>query len=77
ELARTALTKKGNTACVINAANEIAVAAFLEGRIKFLDIHDLIVKALDTMPYIASPTLEDYVTTNTETRTFTESLINR
>ena len=71
-----ALEKGGTTACVINAANEIAVAAFLREKIGFTDIYDLIVKALDKMPFIADPTLDDYVALNAETRRFTESLIN-
>ena len=61
---------------MINAANEIAVAAFLREKIGFTDIYDLIVKALDKMPFIADPTLDDYVALNAETRRFTESLIN-
>lgn len=71
-----ALERGGTTACVINAANEIAVAAFLREKIGFTDIYDLIVKALDKMPFIADPTLDDYVALNAETRRFTESLIN-
>lgn len=70
-----ALEKGGTTACVINAANEIAVAAFLREKIGFTDIYELIVKALDKMPFIADPTLDDYVALNAETRRFTESLI--
>lgn len=67
-LARTALGRRGNTACVINAANEIAVAAFLEGRIRFGQIYGVIERTLEVMPYIASPTFEDYVATNSEAR---------
>lgn len=70
-----ALEKGGTTACVINAANEIAVAAFLREKIGFTDIYELIVKALDKMPFITDPTLDDYVALNAETRRFTESLI--
>ena len=75
-LAYHALQRMGNTACVINAANEVAVAAFLNERISFLDIHRMIVDALEKMPYIETPTYDDYVHTNIETRTYTESLIN-
>lgn len=76
KLGHYALERGGTTACVINAANEIAVAAFLREKIGFTDIYDLIVKALDKMPFIADPTLDDYVALNAETRRFTESLIN-
>lgn len=76
-LAHTALERKGNTACVINAANEVAVAAFLEERIGFLDIYPTIIRALEAMPYVAAPTLEDYVNTNAETRRYTEALLKQ
>ncbi|MDE7408077.1 MAG: 1-deoxy-D-xylulose-5-phosphate reductoisomerase, partial [Muribaculaceae bacterium] len=76
-LAHTALDRKGNTACVINAANEVAVAAFLEERIGFLDIYPTIIRALESMPYVENPTLDDYVTTNAETRRYTEGLLRR
>jgi 1-deoxy-D-xylulose-5-phosphate reductoisomerase len=70
-----ALTRGGNTACVINAANEIAVAAFLNNRIKFSDIYRIIRNSVDNMSYIAEPTYDDYVATNLETRRYAESLI--
>ncbi len=71
-----ALSRGGNTACIINAANEIAVAAFLHERIGFLEIRTIIESALENIPFIASPNYEDYVNTNTATRKYTESLIN-
>jgi 1-deoxy-D-xylulose-5-phosphate reductoisomerase len=70
-----ALERGGTTACVINAANEVAVAAFLHEQIGFTDIYDYIVKALDAMPFVAQPTLDDYVKMNAETRRFVESAI--
>lgn len=75
KLGHFALERGGNTACVINAANEIAVAAFLNGKIKFTDIYRLIMKAVDKMPYIQQPTYDDYVATNSEARRLTQSLI--
>jgi len=74
-LAYHALERKGNTACIINAANEIAVAAFLNRRIAFLDIYDTICSTLDKVPYIANPTYEDFVNTNTEARLRAEGII--
>ena len=65
----------GNSACVINAANEIAVAAFLEGRIGFNDIYSVIVRTLDKISYIADPVYEDFVATNNEARIFAESIL--
>ena len=70
-----ALERGGNVACVINAANEIAVAAFLAGRISFLDIRRVVEKSLEKMPYIPSPAYDDYVNTNFETRQYAESII--
>lgn len=63
-LARHALTRGGNTACIINAANEVAVAAFLEGRISFPGIYHTITEALANIPYIETPTLDDYIHTH-------------
>ena len=74
-LANVALDRRGNSACVINAANEIAVAAFLDGRIGFTDIYRIIDRTLDTIPYIAKPDYEDYVSSNNEARAFATSLI--
>ncbi len=67
-LAHTALERRGNTACVINAANEIAVAAFLEDRIKFGQIYGVIERTLEAVPYIAEPAFDDYVASNAEAR---------
>ncbi|MBQ9077328.1 MAG: 1-deoxy-D-xylulose-5-phosphate reductoisomerase [Muribaculaceae bacterium] len=75
-LAYHALSRGGNTACIINAANEIAVAAFLHERIGFLEIKDIIESSLARIPFIASPTYDDYVNTNAATREYAESLIN-
>ncbi len=63
-LASYALTKGGNAACIVNAANEVAVAAFLKGKISFPGIYDTITDALGHIPYIASPSLDDYVATH-------------
>lgn len=67
-LARTALERRGNTACVINAANEIAVDAFLNGRIRFTDIYTLIEKTLGSIDYVAEPGIDDYIETNRASR---------
>lgn len=67
-LGHYALDKGGNTACVINAANEVAVAAFLQGHISFTDIYRLIEDTLSRVDYIAVPDYDDYVSTNDEAR---------
>lgn len=68
KLAYSALEKGGNTACVINAANEVAVAAFLGRSIPFPGIFDIIMYTLARVKYIANPTYDDYVATNSEAR---------
>lgn len=65
----------GNTACVINAANEIAVAAFLNERLKFTQIPQVIEKTLDRVAHIGNPTLEQYVLTNDEARRVASEII--
>lgn len=67
-LASLALSDGGISACVINAANEIANDAFRRGFVKFTDIYRIIMNTLEATPFIASPTYEDYVATNDEAR---------
>jgi len=67
-LAYEAMNKKGNSACILNAANEVAVSEFLKDKVSFLGISDVVENCLVKMPYISSPTLEDYVNTDKETR---------
>ena len=70
-----ALEYGGNTACVINAANEIAVEAFLNDCIGFTDIVNVIEKTLEKADYVASPTLDDYVASNEQARSIAKELI--
>lgn len=65
----------GNKPCVLNAANEVVVAAFLQEKIDYKTMPEVVSKCLDDMPFVASPGYEDYVTTNMETRRYAESLI--
>lgn len=74
-LATDALFKGGNLACVLNAANEIAVYAFLHNRIGFLDMTDLIEKTMQHVHFIEKPTLEEYFESDAEARNFAASLI--
>ena len=69
-------SRGGNTACVVNAANEVAVAAFLKGRIRFTQISEIIDTALNKIDFVNAPTLQDYILTNAETRQFVASLIS-
>jgi 1-deoxy-D-xylulose-5-phosphate reductoisomerase len=73
-LAYEALRLGGNAACVINAANEIAVDLFLKDQIRFTDISQLIEKTLAKVSYIAQPTIDDYCASNTEARVCAQQL---
>lgn len=73
--AYTALSQGGNIPCVVNATNEVCVAAFLADRIRFTDMPRLIEKAMQQTPYILQPTLEDYLTTDREVRQMVEAWI--
>src|SRR5450432_3364752 len=75
QLAKEALAKGGNAGCVLNAANEIAVYAFLKNRIGFLDMTDLIEKTIQKIPFVEQPTQEDYFDSDGEARNFAASLI--
>ena len=63
-LAFKALERGGNIPCAMNAANEVAVAAYLRGRIGFYDISDTIARTMDAVPFIADPSEEDIFSTN-------------
>jgi len=67
-LAFDALARGGNMPCVLNAANEIAVAEFLKDRIGFLEMSAVVERCLEKMDYVANPVYEDYVNTDKETR---------
>jgi 1-deoxy-D-xylulose-5-phosphate reductoisomerase len=75
QLAIDAMNRGGNAPCVLNAANEIAVYAFLKNRIGFLDMTELIERTLNKITFIAHPTLDDYFETDGEARNFAASLI--
>ena len=68
QLAFDALEQGGNMPCIINAANEIAVEAFLHDRVSFLGISDVIESAMQQASFVADPTYDDYVATDKETR---------
>jgi 1-deoxy-D-xylulose-5-phosphate reductoisomerase len=74
-LAIEAMQNGGNKPCVLNAANEIAVWAFLKNRIGFLDITAVVEKTLESVPFIANPSLQDYFESDGEARNFAASLL--
>ncbi len=74
-LAYEAMDKGGNMACILNAANEIAVDAFLKDKIKFLQIAELNEKCMQHVSFIKHPTLDDYIATDAETRKVAASFL--
>lgn len=76
-LAFEALSRAGNMPCVLNAANEVAVAEFLKDRIGFLEMSDIVEECLEKMDYVRNPGYEDFVNTDKETRIKAFELVNR
>ncbi|RYY90719.1 MAG: 1-deoxy-D-xylulose-5-phosphate reductoisomerase [Chitinophagaceae bacterium] len=74
-LAIEALKKGGNLPCVLNAANEIAVWAFLKNRIGFLDMTDVIEQTMQKVSWIDKPSMEDYYESDGEARLYAGELI--
>ena len=70
-----ALRRKGNAACVLNAANEVVVNAFLHEKIGFLTMSDIIEKTMEKTAFIAEPTYEDYVQSDKEARRIAEEML--
>ena len=76
-LAFKALEIGGNLPCILNAANEIVVQAFLKEKIRFIDMPDLIEESMEKVTTIKNPDLDDYIQTDKETRLLTTSLIKQ
>ncbi len=70
-----AMRTGGNMPCILNAANEVGVEAFLEGKIGFLDMPDVIEKTLQKSSFIEKPGLEDYENTDFESRRLARSFL--
>lgn len=75
ELAYHAMYKGGNLPCIMNAANEVVVSAFLKDKISFLSIAEIIEKTMDKGFFIQKPSYEDYVMTDLEARKIAQSFI--
>lgn len=76
QLAYHAMNTGGNMPCILNAANEIAVEAFLQDKISFLGMSDLIEKTLRAVSFLPTPDYEDYVRTDAEARLFAKSIVH-
>lgn len=77
ELAYQAMNRGGNMPCIINAANEVVVNAFLEDRIGFLEMSDVIARCMSDVQFIAEPTLNNYLETDQHTRIFAGQLVTK
>lgn len=74
-LAFESMRRAGNIPCILNAANEIAVEAFLKEQIRFVDIARIVETTIDNVSFIVHPTFEDYVNTNKVAREYASTLI--
>jgi 1-deoxy-D-xylulose-5-phosphate reductoisomerase len=75
DLAYTAMGKGGNMPCILNAANEIAVDAFLKDEIGFLNMSDLIANCMEKITFVPNPSYEDFVETDKQTRILANKLL--
>lgn len=66
----------GNMPCILNAANEVVVSAFLHDRIGFLEMSNIIERVMNSAQFVRKPSLDDYFETDRETRILTENIIN-
>jgi 1-deoxy-D-xylulose-5-phosphate reductoisomerase len=76
-LAKDAMYKGGNTPCVLNAANEITVQAFLQNRVDFLEMSDIIEKTIAKVSHIDKPSFTDYEESDAEARKYAEELVKQ
>ncbi|HLU89471.1 MAG TPA: hypothetical protein VKZ51_06515, partial [Cyclobacteriaceae bacterium] len=77
QLAYDALDMGGNAACLLNAANEVVVAAFLQDQVGFLEIPEIINETLHTAHFVKQPSLEDFIASDREARILTKQKINK
>jgi 1-deoxy-D-xylulose-5-phosphate reductoisomerase len=75
-LAFSALEKGGNMPCILNAANEVAVAGFLNDRVSFLGMSDLIASTMAKCSFLSQPAYEDYVASDAEARVFAKAMLS-
>jgi 1-deoxy-D-xylulose-5-phosphate reductoisomerase len=74
-IATAAMHKGGNAPCIMNAANEVVVEAFLKNKMTFLGMSDVIEKCIEQMPFIQNPTMEDYITNDKTARELASELL--
>lgn len=77
DLAFRALKKGGNMPCIVNAANEVVVHAFLQDKVGFLEMSDIIERCMEDMPFVLQPGLKNYLETDLHTRIFAHQLVTK
>lgn len=77
ELAYEAMRQGGNMPCILNAANEVVVQAFLKEQIRFIEMPDLIEECMQKSAFLANPNLNDYIQTDKEVRVLCHSLVKQ
>ncbi len=76
-LAREAMEKGGNMPCIMNAANEIVVNAFLQNKVDFLEMSEMIEKTMSKIGFVEHPSLEDYKSSDREARILAAELVKK
>lgn len=76
-IAREAMVKGGNAPCVLNAANEVMVTAFLQNRVGFLEMSDMIEKTLESVAFIEHPQLEDCIASDIDAREYATEFVKK
>jgi len=77
QIAFDAMNKGGNTACVMNAANEVVVEYFLKDKIKFLEMSEIIEKTINKTTFVPNPSIDDYLESDLEARRIADKFINK
>jgi len=76
-IAKDAMYKAGNAPCVLNAANEIVVHAFLQNKVGFLEMSEMIEKTLEKVSFVEHPSLDDYQLSDNEARTYASEFVKK
>ncbi|MCF8449921.1 MAG: 1-deoxy-D-xylulose-5-phosphate reductoisomerase [Taibaiella sp.] len=76
-IAKEAMIRGGNAPCVLNAANEVVVHAFLQNKVGFLEMSDMIEKTMESVSFIEHPELEDYRNSDTEAREYAAEFVKK
>ncbi len=76
-IAKEAMIRGGNAPCVLNAANEVVVNAFLQNKVGFLEMSDMIEKTLEKVTFITSPEAEDYMKSDAEAREYAAEFVKK